>query len=426
MHIALVIRDLIGGGAERSVLWLARGLIDRGHRIDIVLLRARVHYTKEVPQDARLFVVDQRTDDLTEESAAPLLERMVRLHEPSRRLAWTHIAGAVNWNLRCVPSRRLVRWTRGVVSYLEIESPDCILPNLAGAEAATLLACRFAARPPPIVPTIRVVVRHDRSWRLRLFMRRHLFSGAAHFVGVSQGVSDSVVATMGVARHKITTIYNPVVTPHLQGKMRIVPNHSWFFDGGAPVILSAGRLTDQKDFSTLIRAFALVTARHPCRLIILGEGEERGRLERTVKGLGLTDRVSLPGWVENPFAFMARASLFVVSSSSEGFSRVLVEALACGCPCVSTDCPVGPAEILGDGEFGPLVPVGDESALAAKMYRILERPPDRDVLRERAAQFSVDRAAAEYEGLISEFVTPSGGWAPGCSGRDGKKKGRDG
>ena len=190
--------------------------------------------------------------------------------------------------------------------------------------------------------------------------------------------------------------------------MTLDPEHPWFLDGGAPVILSAGRFTEQKDFSTLVKAFVLVADRQPSRLVILGEGRERKKLERLVRELGLVDRVSFPGWIENPFALMARASLFVVSSRYEGFSRVLVEALACGCPCVSTDCPAGPAEILDNGRIGPLVPVGDERALASAMLRVLERRPEESVLRERAADFSVNRAAAEYEALLLELTSPSG------------------
>ena len=290
------------------------------------------------------------------------------------------------------------------MSYLEKERPDCLLPNLFGAEVATLLACRLSARPPPVVPTVRVVVRHDRSWQWRLGMRRELLSRASHIVGVSQGVSDSVVETLGVERIRVTSIYNPVAAPHIQGRMTGLPEHSWFLDGGAPVILSAGRFTDQKGFATLIRAFALVTAQVPCRLVIVGEGRERKRLERLIRGLGLTERISLPGWLENPFALMARASLFVVSSTYEGFSRVLVEAMACGCPCVSTDCPAGPAEILGNGEYGALVPVGDVSALADAMYRVLEQPPNGHLLKQRAAWFSVDRAAMKHELLLSDLI----------------------
>ena len=404
MHIALVIRDLACGGAERSVLWLARGLIERGHRIDLVLLRARIHYSKEVPRGTRLFVVDEKADALTQKTADAVLERAIRMHVPPRRLPWVQVAGALRWDLGHLPSRRLARWTRGVMSYLEKEHPDCLLPNLYGAEIATLLACRLSARPPPVVPTVRVFVRHDRSWRWRLGMRRELLSRASHIIGVSRGVSDSVAETLGVERTRITSIYNPVVAPHIQSRMTVPPDHSWFLDGGAPIILSAGRFTDQKDFSTLIRAFALVAAQVPCRLVIVGEGRERKRLERLIRGLGLTGRISLPGWFENPFALMARASLFVVSSMYEGFSRVLVEAMACGCPCVSTDCPAGPAEILGNGEYGALVPVGNATALAEAMCRVLERPPDRHLLKQRAAWFSVDRAAMKHELLLSDLI----------------------
>ena len=400
MHIALIIRDLIGGGAERSVLWLARGLLERGHRVDILLFQAKVHYSGEVPRDARLFVVDDVPDRLTKERAAPVLERLVPLPAPPRPLPWVHMAGAVRWDVRCLPSRRLARWTRAVMSYLESESPDCIFPSLSRAEAASLLACRFTHRHPPIVPIVRGVVRPNRTRR----WRRYLFSGAAHVVSVSRGVADSLEAAVGVAGERITTIYNPVVTPYVHTGMAERPVHPWLRGDGVPVVLAAGRLHEQKDYPTLIRAFARLAAKRPCRLIILGAGEERGRLERLVHELGLSDRISLAGWVENPFAFMAHASLFVLSSIYEGLPRVLVEALACGCPCVSTDCPSGPAEILRNGRFGPLVPVGDVAALSAAMGRVLDRPPDRRALRRRASDFSVERAALRYEALVRDLI----------------------
>ena len=124
--------------------------------------------------------------------------------------------------------------------------------------------------------------------------------------------------------------------------------------------------------------------------------------------LGLGDLVSLPGWVENPFAFMSRASVFVVSSIHEDLPTVLVEALACGCPCVSTDCPAGPAEILRNGEFGSLVPVGDEVELAEAMHLVLDRPANRRVLQSRAADFSLEKVAAAYESLLSNLMSSSG------------------
>ena len=156
---------------------------------------------------------------------------------------------------------------------------------------------------------------------------------------------------------RITPIYNPTFTPDIARRAEAAPAHPWFGDDGAPVILGAGRLAPQKDFPTLIEAFRRVSAARPCRLVILGEGRLRPQLEGQVRALGLEDRVSLPGWAENPYAFMSRAALFVLSSRHEGFPGVLIEALACGCPAASTDCPAGPSEILEDA--GLLAPVGD-------------------------------------------------------------------
>jgi glycosyltransferase involved in cell wall biosynthesis len=240
---------------------------------------------------------------------------------------------------------------------------------------------------------------------------------------VSHGVADDVAAEIGIPLEKITTIYNPVLTPDLHDKMKEPPDHPWLLDNGSPIVLAAGRLTEQKDYPTLLRAFSRLSSQRPCRLIILGtetsqsklrrlvqtlkleDQVSRSKLETLVQTLKLEDRVSFPGWTENPFAFMSRASLFVLSSRYEGLPGVLVQALACGCPCVSTDCPAGPAEILQDGKLGPLVPVGDEAALAEAMGQILDQPPDRQMLQQRVTFFSVERAVDAYEQLITSFAT---------------------
>ena len=219
-------------------------------------------------------------------------------------------------------------------------------------------------------------------------------------------MADSLVRKLGVPRTKIVTIYNPVARPEIDTLAGEIPDHSWLSEPGPPVFISAGRLVPAKDFMTLLRAFHRVlveskghiktTTRpilrsdgcqlimrrcstRPARLIILGEGPQRNRLERFVRRMGMAERVSLPGWAPNPFAYMNRASVFVVSSKYEGLSLVLIEALACGCPVASTDCPSGPAEILCNGEIGPLVPVGDDAALAAAMEHSA-----RSILQNRA------------------------------------------
>jgi glycosyltransferase involved in cell wall biosynthesis len=161
------------------------------------------------------------------------------------------------------------------------------------------------------------------------------------------------------------------------------------------VILGVGRLTPAKDFPTLLRAFARVRQVRAVRLVILGEGELRGTLEALVRDLGLEDSVSLPGFVQNPYAYMARAKLFVLSSAWEGFGSALVEAMACGLPVVSTDCG-GPSEILEGGMYGRLVPVGDPQALAEAILTALVEPPQADLLRARAEDFSVEKIADQY------------------------------
>ncbi len=407
MHIALVIPNLKGGGAERMVLNLARGLIHRGHQVDIVLTRPRFHYVNEVPIDVRLFAVEKVRDRISEENAARVLGRVTRLPAPRGGFNWWHVASAFKWDLlHCRPDTKLLQRTRAMASYMAREAPDCVLPSLPRAKVATLLAGRFLVEHPPIIPIIHS--NYERRRTRDKYRLQRLAGDAAHFVAVSEGVSDMLTATIGVPSNRITTIYNPVVREAFHPGMTERPSHPWLQDGEVPVVLAAGGLSRVKDYSTLIKAFARLVSRRPCRLIILGEGKERKRLEGLIQKLKLNDLVSLPGWVNDPFAYMSRAALFVVSSTYEGLSMVLVEALACGCPCVSTDCPVGPAEILQDGRVGPLVPVGDEVRLAEAMDRVLDQPPDSGTLRRRAEDFSIDSAASAYEGLIGTLGSGGG------------------
>jgi glycosyltransferase involved in cell wall biosynthesis len=184
-------------------------------------------------------------------------------------------------------------------------------------------------------------------------------------------VAHDLAQVAGIRQQRIQVIYNPIVTPELQAKAQAPLEHPWFKPGEPPVILAAGRLTAQKDFSTLMRAFALVRQGHAARLLILGEGEERRALEALAEQLGLEKDTSLAGFVANPYPYMTRASIFVLSSCWEGLPGVLIEALYCGLPLVSTDCPSGPREILADGRYGRLIPVGDAKALARAIHMTL-------------------------------------------------------
>ncbi len=235
---------------------------------------------------------------------------------------------------------------------------------------------------------------------------RSLFGQADHIVAISSGLAESLPVRLGVSNNRVTIIYNPVVTKDLIAKADKPPDHPWFSVPGPPIILAAGRLARVKDFPTLIRAFEIASRNRPLRLLILGEGSWRQRLEHMIRKKGLAELVSLPGWVDNPFAYMRRAAVFVVSSKHEGLCGVLIQALACGCPCVSTDCPFGPGEVLDDGRIGPLVPVGDHEALADAIERTLDAPPEPGFLTERAQDFSHEDAISRYDALLRKLTAP--------------------
>jgi glycosyltransferase involved in cell wall biosynthesis len=231
-------------------------------------------------------------------------------------------------------------------------------------------------------------------------MIRHFYPWADAVTAVSDGVADDLARVSGLPRSAIVTTWNPVVSPSLSEAAAQPLEHAWFRPGEPPVVLGVGKLRPQKDFATLIDAFAKVRAKRPARLMILGEGVEEGRLRVRARRLDISADVALEGFVANPFAYMARAAVFALSSAWEGLPSVLIQAMACGCPVVSTDCPSGPSEILEGGARGPLVPVGDSDALAAAILRLLDSPPDREGLRRRAEDFSVERVALRYREVM--------------------------
>lgn len=225
---------------------------------------------------------------------------------------------------------------------------------------------------------------------------RWAYRRADAVVGISHAVSRDITYLTG--RMDVVTIHNPIDIETVQEKAREPVVHPWF-DDAIPVVIGVGRLVPTKDFATLIKAFAELRQKREARLVILGEGPERPALQQLVKDLNLEESVWLPGFMTNPFRYVARSSIFVLSSRWEGFGNVLVEALACGTPVISTDCPGGPSEILEGGKWGHLVPVGDHEALAKAMLDTLNDevyPP----VKDRAGEFNVDRAVDTYLQLM--------------------------
>ena len=245
-----------------------------------------------------------------------------------------------------------------------------------------------------------VATLHEPLTRGLLRRARRSYPYADAVVGVSHGVTTEFARIPGLTQDRVHTVYNPISSEYITRKSLEPVSHRWLDSPDVPIVLAIGKLIERKGFSTLLRAFArLVTAR-PARMIVLGEGRLRRNLLALATKLGVAKFVDFPGFVENPYAFLAKANLFVLSSRNEALPTVLIEAMVCGCPVVSTDCHYGPREILEDGQHGPLVHVGDTEALATAMISVLDKPPQRETLQERAEFFSIVRAVDQYEELL--------------------------
>lgn len=289
--------------------------------------------------------------------------------------------------------------------YLKQEQPDAMLSTLAEANMVALLARRFAHVPTRAIireastPTMAFLKSPKIKKRLAGRLIPKIYPMADAIIAVSNGVLNDLKKLLSSAREKIFLIYNPVLTPSLPTLVQEPLSHPWFQSRNKAIVLSVGRLSPIKDHSTLLQAFALVREKFPARLVILGEGEERSNLLHLARSLGVAQDFDLPGFDPNPFKYMAHADVFVLTSRYEGLPNVLIQAMACECPVVSTNCPSGPEDILDGGKYGELVPVGDVEAIASAIKRVLEgkRKP---VPPEWLAQFDQERVVSQYLNLL--------------------------
>ena len=297
---------------------------------------------------------------------------------------------------------KTIRYLHSLSEYLNREQPNALLSAKTPANLVAIWAKQLAKVQTRIIVSERTHLsmsnQQSPKWRWRYVapLIGKIYPQAERIITVSHGVADDLAACTGLPRDTIGTIYNPTLITEIAEKTQTPCSHSWLPPTTLPVILGIGRLVPQKDFPTLLKAFAQVNRTHPARLLILGEGRERATLETLASELRIAKNVSFPGFEPNPYAFLARASIFVLSSAWEGLPNALIEALACGCPVVSTNCPSGPQEILANGKFGPLVPVGDHLALAQAILQTLEHPPNVESLRSRAAEFDIQTISGQY------------------------------
>ncbi|MGC8947524.1 MAG: glycosyltransferase [Anaerolineae bacterium] len=369
IKILFVIPSLGGGGAERACVNLLRHLDRSRFGLSLALFRKEGTYLGDVPADVTVY-------DFGSPGGRDL------------RLVW-HLA-------------QLLRHLQ----------PDIVFSVLRYTNVLSLLAAHTAQS------RVRIVINEQNRLRdefalygwgwLKERVVRWLYPQASAITAISQGIKQELVQDFHLPDSKIWVIHNPVDLKVIRSMGNESVDHPWF-DGSVPIVLAAGRLHPQKGFDYLIRAFRHVQAAMPARLVILGEGPSRRSLERLVVELDLADRVALPGFQRNPFRFIARASVFVLSSLYEGFGNVIVEAMALGVPVVATRCPSGPDEIIEDGVNGLLVPVADEIALAEAILRMLRDETLAARLRqrgpERAAAFDASHIAAQYAALFESLCT---------------------
>jgi glycosyltransferase involved in cell wall biosynthesis len=289
-----------------------------------------------------------------------------------------------------------------LVKYLRRERPQALLVDKDRLNRVALWARRLAGVKTRVAVRIGTTVSENlqrRGWfdrNLQYFSFRHFYPMADAIIVPSLGAADDLASVARLPVERITVVPSPVVNADLLAKAKEDPGHPWFKPGQPPVLLGIGELCARKDFVTLIRAFALVRKQTLLRLLILGEGRQRQMLEGLVAELGLEQEVMLPGFVANPYAYIARAGLFALTSRCEGAPVVLMEALGIGCPVVSTDCPSGPREIMQNGRYGKLVPIGDEQGLASVILETLAQPLPAEVLRQAAEPYTVAFSADRY------------------------------
>jgi glycosyltransferase involved in cell wall biosynthesis len=362
-HVAVYMHTLYNGGVERVMFNLIQGFLDRGIRVDLVL--DFLYYSPF-------------------ESLLPEGTRVVRLGASS--------------TLQRLPK---------FMGYLRREQPEAVLSATHFANEIACVAKVLARSKTRLVLTEHTNLSADivdsTGIRPRLLpiTTRWFYPLADEVIAVSDGVAEDMCRVSGLARERVTTVYNPIDFNSLAAMAERPLDEPWLGEGEPPVILAIGRLEVQKNFPNLLKAFALIRGKMAARLIILGEGSLRNSLTALVKEMGLEEDVALPGFVGNPAGYMARAGVFAMSSSWEGMPVALIEALALGTPVVSTDCPSGPGEILDGGKYGELVPMDDSEALAGAILRVFAGEK-RVVAGEWLARFDAGAITERYLELMSQ------------------------
>ncbi len=392
-HIALFLPSLAGGGVAQVFVTLANAFGQKGFKVDLVVCRATGPHLERIAPEVRLVELRNSTK---------IMGRIYALLAAPNSLRYL-----LRPILLSKQPPETLSYLPGLVRYLKSETPIALLAAKTHTNLTAIWAAKLAKTATRIVISERTNLSlqlegpKGRKWRWKYIIPvvYRTYPQARSILTVSNGVADDLSLVTRISREDITTIYNPIVTPAIEEKAKEPLTHPWFSPGSPPVILGVGRLAPQKDFPTLLRAFAQVRALRQSKLMILGHAKStsyKHELLELTRELGIEEEVQFPGFMNNPYTYMAKASVFVLSSKWEGLPGVLIQALACGCPVVSTNCLSGPAEILANGKYGPLVPIGDPKALSKAILKTLENPIPPETLRARSSMFAHETAVERY------------------------------
>lgn len=400
--IAVYLPSLTGGGSQINALRLAEWLVADGHSVDLVVHDRSGHVAERVPRGVRVVELQ------------PASEPWTRLH-----MLWAARDDAGLFVASMFRSRRQLDrllYLPSLCTYLRQHRPALVISNLWQL-AINLITARAAVAPRmPVVCIFRSAyftqcaeyrahARRDRKWRRFFDYCRRIYNRADALVTVSRGVACDLIDILGVDPGRVQVIHNPSASPEIFEQAQAPLDHPWFAPDRPPVILAVGRLSPEKRFDDLIDAFARLRALSiTARLFIIGDGDERSALMARAEASGYAEDIALPGWDDNPYAYMQRCGVFVLCSKTEGLPTALIESMACGAPVVAYDCPHGPAEILDHGRYGRLVPAGDVAALSRAMADTLARPGDRETRIQRALVFSPENSARSYRGLLDRLL----------------------
>ncbi len=375
MKIAVFHPRFGGGGLDRVVVRLTKGFVQAGHQVD--LLAAEVSGTVYDDVDPGVNEVPLKAP-----IKLPAIKRLVSVE------SWT--------SLLSIPP---------LYSYLREQRPDILFA--ASSLNAAVVGKALARTDTKTVLRVSLhqsgSTQHDEHLTARLlpYVRRLLFKGADMVVTNSAAGAEDLQKSLSLDARKVMMINNPSADPEIAIKAQAEVDHPWLDQHEVPVAVAVGRLAAVKDVSTLIRAFAIVVSKTPCRLLVIGQGVEEQKLKDLASELNISDSIDFIGFVDNPWAYMKRADIFVMSSRVEGSPNSLIEAMFLGVPAIATDCPTGPKEILQDGKLGHLIEMGDHESFARAWLEILADPEKAKATAESAMEHI---SRFEFDTVVNEFL----------------------